>query len=156
MIPKKILFCTDFSENCQPAYELAVEYAKAFEAQLLILHVIDDRDLPGYVDWAEKLREILGKLERTANDRLQVMEEECAFMADNVKTYCRTGTTPREIVALAREESVDLIVTGTHGRSGVKHLVMGSVARSVLKTARRPVLIMEGPAEKELSLEQCK
>jgi universal stress protein A len=51
------------------------------------------------------------------------------------------------IVVLAQQESVDLIVVGTHGRTGVKHLVMGSVARSVLKRAHRPVLIVEGPSE---------
>ena len=63
------------------------------------------------------------------------MEKECAHAVKNVKTYCRVGMSAREIVALAQEESVDLIVMGTHGRTGVKHLVMGSVARSVLKTA---------------------
>ncbi len=154
MVPEKILFCTDFSENSRPAWELAVEYAKAFGARLLILHVIDYEDLPGYVDWGERLREILGNVERNANERLQSMMKECAQAVKDVKTYCRTGRSPREIAALAREESVDLIVVGTHGRTGVKHLVMGSVARSVLKIAHRPVLITEGPAEKGESFER--
>jgi universal stress protein A len=148
MVPKKILFCTDFSENSRPAWELAVDYAKAFGAQLLILHVMDYEDFPGYVDWGERLREILGNVERNATERLQSMERECAQMVKVVKSQCRTGNSAREIVALAKEESVDLIVVGTHGRSGVKHLVMGSVARSVLKMAHRPVLIMEGPPKK--------
>ncbi len=156
MIPGKILFCTDFSENSRPAWELAVEYAKTFGAQLLILHVIDYEKFPGYVDWGEKLREILGNVERSAKERLQSMVQECAQMVKAVKTYCRTGMSAREIVALAREESVDLIVVGTHGRTGVKHLVMGSVARSVLKTAHRPVLIMEGPGEKGESVALAK
>lgn len=154
MIPKKILFCTDFSENSQPARELAVEYAKFFGSQLLIVHVIEDKDFPGYVDWGEKLRELLEKVQSAANERLQLMVKECAQLVEDVKTYCRTGNTPREIVALAQEESVDLIVVGTHGRTGVKHLVMGSVARSVLRTAHRPVLIVQGPAEKGESFER--
>jgi universal stress protein A len=145
MVPKKILFCTDFSENSRPAWELAIDYTKAFGAQLLVLHVID---FPGYVDWAEKLHEILEATARGANERLQLMVKECAHLVKDVKTYCRTGMAPREIVALAHEESVDLIVVGTHGRTGVKHLVMGSVARSVLKMAHRPMLIVEAPAEK--------
>ncbi|AFM24658.1 universal stress protein [Desulfomonile tiedjei] len=144
MVPRKILFCTDFSENSQPAWKLAVEYAQAFHAELLILHVIDYNDFPGYVDWAEKLREILGNVERTANERLESMMRESGQSTKTVKTYCRTGTTYQEVVRLAQEESADLIILGTHGRSGVKHLVMGSVARSVLRTAHRPVLIVEG------------
>ena len=153
MTPKKILFCTDFSENSRPAWELAVDYAKAFEAQLIVLHVID---YPGYVDWAEKLREILDATQGPANERLQSMAKECSQRVKNVKTYCRTGMAAGEIVSLAQEESVDLIVVGTHGRSGVKHLVMGSVARRVLKTAHRPMLIVEGPADKGESFEQSK
>jgi nucleotide-binding universal stress UspA family protein len=148
MVPKKVLLCTDFSANSQPACGLAVDYAQAFHAQLLVLHVIDYKDYPGYVDWAEKLREILGNIERDADERLQKFVRECAPSVKDLKTYCRTGTTYEEIVRLAQEESADLIVMGTHGRTGVKHLVMGSVARSVLKTAHRPVLIVEGPDEK--------
>jgi universal stress protein A len=153
MVPKKILFCTDFSENSRPAWELATDYAKAFGAQLLILHVID---FPGYVDWAERLHEILEATEHTACERLQSMAEECTGLVKDVKTYCRRGMAATEIAALAGEEAVDLIVAGTHGRTGVKHLVMGSVARSVLKTAHRPMLIVEAPAEKGESFGRAK
>jgi len=152
MVPKKILFCTDFSENSRPAWELAVDYAKAFGAQLLILHVID---FLGYFDWPDKLLEIVKETGEACNERLQLMAKE-AQLAEDAKIYCRTGTAPIEIVELAQEESVDLIVVGTHGRTGVKHLVMGSVARSVLKTAHRPMLIVEGPAEKGESFERSK
>ena len=152
MVPKKILFCTDFSENSRPAWELAIDYTKAFGAQLLVLHVID---FLGYFDWPEKLLEILKETGDACNERLQLMAQE-AQLAEDVKIYCRTGIAPIEIVELAQEESVDLIVVGTHGRTGVKHLVMGSVARSVLKTAHRPMLIVEAPAEKGESFERSK
>jgi universal stress protein A len=145
MVPKKILLCTDFSENSRPAWELAANYANAFDAQLLILHVIDYKDFPGYVDWGEKLRELREETERAANEKLQAMAKKSAPGAKEVKTYCRDGVTAQEIVALAQEESADLIVIGTHGYSGVKHLVMGSVARSVVKMAHRPVLVVEAP-----------
>lgn len=148
MVAKKILVCTDFSDNSRPALELAVEYAKAFGAQLLIFHAIDYTDFPSHVDWGEKLNEILENTKRSANARLELMAREYAPLVKEVKTYCRNGMASERIVALAQQESVDLIVVGTHGRTGVKHLVMGSVARSVLKTAHRPVLIVEGPAEK--------
>lgn len=149
MPPKKILFCTDFSENSEPARELAVDYAKAFGANLLIVHVVDSSGFPNYVDWVgEELDKILQRTQASAAARLESLEQECGPLPGGVRTFCRVGLPPKEIVSLADERSVDLIVVGTHGRTGVRHLVMGSIARSVLKTAHRPVLIVEGPIEK--------
>jgi universal stress protein A len=149
MLPKKILFCTDFSENSEPARELAVDYAKAFGAQLLILHVIDSTGFPNYVDWVgDELNQILRRTQKSAEDRLGALAERCSQDVKEVKTFCKVGLAPNEVVGLANEESVDLIAVGTHGLTGVKHLVMGSTARSVLKTAHRPVLIVEGPPER--------
>jgi universal stress protein A len=125
MVPKKILFCTDFSENSEPARELAVDYAKAF---------------------GDELDQILKRTQDSATSRLESLAKECGQLVQGVRTYCRVGLPPSEIVSLATEESADLIVVGTHGLTGVKHLVMGSIARSVLKTAHRPVLIVEAPA----------
>jgi len=163
MTPRKILFCTDFSENSEPARNLAVEYAKAFGAQLLIAHVIDSNSFPDYVDWVgeehyadwkdEALKQILKRTQEYVKDRLESLESECAKGVEQVKTCCRIGLPSKEIVALAEKESVDLIVVGTHGRTGVKHLVMGSISRSVLKTAHRPVLIVEAPPGKGESSE---
>ena len=151
MLPEKILFCTDFSENSEPAKRLAMDYAKGFGAKLLILHVVDASAFPAYSDWmtpsiAEELNRILASTHKSAEERLISLAQECASEVKEVRTFCRVGSAPKDIVALAAEEAVDLIVLGTHGRTGVKHLVMGSVARSVLKTAHRPVLIVEGPA----------
>ncbi len=164
MTPQKILFCADFSQNSEPALKLAVDYAKAFEAQLLILHVMDSKSFPDYLDWVgeehnpqwadEAFKEIVKRTKESANVRLQSVAEKCGKDLEQVKTYCRIGFPAKEIVSLADSESADLIVVGTHGRTGVKHLVMGSIARSVLKTAHRPVLIVEAPLEKGESSEE--
>jgi universal stress protein A len=149
MLPKKILFCTDFSENSEPARDLAVDYAKAFGAQLLIVHVIDSTGFPNYLDWVgDELNQILRRTQESAEGRLRALAEKCSKEVKEVKTFCRVGSAPNEVVGLANEESVDLIAVGTHGRTGVRHLVMGSTARSVLKTAHRPVLIVEAPRER--------
>ncbi len=150
MLPKKILFCTDFSRNNEPARKLAAEYARAFGANLLIVHVIDSSTFPNYVDWiGEELEQIFHRTEAAANVRLKSLAKKCGQILGGVRTLCRIGSPAEEIVSLADERSVDLIVVGTHGRTGVKHLVMGSIARSVLKTAHRPVLIVEAPTSEE-------
>jgi universal stress protein A len=154
MVPKKILLCTDFSENSEPARALAMDYAKAFGAQLLIVHVIDQGGFLYYVEWVDdELNQILERTMEAANIRLEELAKDCSEVLTGAKTHCRFGRPAKEIVDLAEEESADLIVVGTHGHTGVKHLVMGSVARSVLKTAHRPVLIVEAPLGKGESSE---
>ncbi len=156
MLPKKILFCTDFSANSEPARVLAVDFAKAFKAQLLIVHVIDSSGFPSDVDWVTpsmsgEINELLRHIQEAAEERMASLASKCEL---DVKTYLRVGFPPYEIVDVAHEQAVDLIVVGTHGRTGVKYLVMGSIARSVLKTAHRPVLVVEAPAEKGETSEQ--
>jgi universal stress protein A len=146
MIPKTILCCTDFSENSEPARRLAADYAKAFGAALVIVHVIDAGSFPAYVDWVgDEIDLILARTTKAAETKLAALGKECSQTAKDVKTKCLIGSPAEKIVNLAKDEGADLIVVGTHGHSGVKHLVMGSIARSVLRTAHRPVLIVEAP-----------
>jgi len=147
MLPKKILVCTDFSENSEPARHLACEYAKAFGSTLLLVHVIDSfSSFPSYVDWVgDELEGILSRLQETARKNLDALGNECGQSGIEVKTCAREGLPPQEIAKLAEEENVDLVVMGTHGRTGVRHLLMGSVARNVLRSVHRPVLIVESP-----------
>ncbi|MEI7449252.1 MAG: universal stress protein [Desulfomonile sp.] len=152
MLPKKILFCTDFSKNSEPARQLAIDYAKAFGAQLIIVHVVDTTGFPTYGDWvgedwtglvADEIKNILVRFKESADASLESVAKECSLVLNDVKTYCKLGAPQKEIIDLAVEESVGLIVMGTHGRTAVKHLLMGSIARSVLRMAHRPVLIVE-------------
>jgi universal stress protein A len=146
MPPKKILFCTDFSENCEAARELAVDYAKTFGAELLIIHVVDTAAFTIFPEWgASDIAQILSSAQELAEARLETIGHECGQLVKEVKTICKVGSPAKEIVALAHGESVDLIVTGTHGHTGLMELVMGSIARSILKTAHGPVLIVRTP-----------
>jgi universal stress protein A len=146
MPPKKILFCADFSENSEPARELAEEYAKFLGAQLIIVHVVDTSAFDAYA-WTEGggFGQIVSGARELAEARLQAMRDESGRLMGEVETMCKVGLPAKEIVALAREELVGLIVLGTHGRSSLKELVLGSVARSVLRNAHLPVLIVEAP-----------
>lgn len=141
MIPKKILYCADFSQNSEPACQLAVEYAKTFGAELLVLHVINPRLLkyPSLEDLP--LADLsLRDIEESANKSLENIALLCRKDLSEVKTFNRTGVPAEEIVNFANQESVDLIVTGTHGWTGLSHLLVGSTAEHVVRMARRPVL----------------
>ena len=151
MIPKKILFCTDFSENSMPARATAVEYAKAFKSELLIIHVVNSR-LLGYPTFEDKIPVDMALLrtniEEGVEQELDLIAKDCKRKVKRVKAFYRTGAPAEEIARVVGEESIDLVVMGTHGATGLRHLILGSTAENVVRTARCPVLTVR-PAPKE-------
>jgi universal stress protein A len=141
MIPKKILLCTDFSGNSEPAAETALDYAKAFGAELIIAHVINPRHF-GY----PSLEDIplagvdVKAVEQQLTQSLEAMAEKCRKTVPNVKINLIEGVPADEIVKLADKEDVHLIIMGTHGWTGLSHFLVGSTAENVVRTAHRPVL----------------
>jgi universal stress protein A len=151
MIPKKILFCSDFSENSQPAREYALAYAKAFAAELLIIHVINSSQL-GYSSLGEgvplDMRSTLDNIQESVDKALTTVAEQCKRQVSEVETYACVGSPAYEIVRFAEERSIGLIVTGTHGWTGFKHLIMGSTAENVVRMASCPVLTVRSSPPK--------
>ena len=150
MIPKKILFCTDFSENSIPAKTSAVEYAKAFKSQLLILHVVNSR-LFGYPTLEEKIPVDMGLIRRNIEEgvrqELDLIAKDCERKVKRVKVFFRTGAPAEEIARVVDEESIDLVVMGTHGATGLRHLILGSTAENVVRTANCPVLTVRSASK---------
>jgi nucleotide-binding universal stress UspA family protein len=136
----RILVPIDFSDPSDAALQYAASVAARFNAALHVLHVVDDPYRAAYaaevfVPEVEGLREELmadavGKL----NDKLRVLGVTGAMTAAVI------GTPSMSIVEYAGGHGIDLIVMGTHGRGGVSHLLMGSVAERVVRTAPCPVL----------------
>ncbi len=149
MTPKKILLCTDFSDNSLPARNLALAYGEAFGAGIVVLHVIDS--WAGFPAYSESMpldvRDVIRKLDETAKAKLEEVAEECERAVGQVKTLVSIGVPAEEIVRVAWQEGADLIVMGTHGWTGFKHMLLGSVAEKVLRTADCPVLVVRSPGE---------
>lgn len=143
MIPRKILACTDFSQNSVPARMLAIEFAKAFQAELLVLHVVNSR-LVGYpnfsIQYPKELAMVQEHIQAGVSEELDLIGNDCKREIEKVKVYCRSGSPANEIVEFAKNQSVGLIVMGTHGWSGAKHLILGSTAENVVRHASCPVL----------------
>ena len=143
MITKKILFCTDFSENSWPARECAISYASVFGASLSIVHVINSSQI-GYpsleVEIPSTLKSALQGIQESSQKALELIAAECLKRVKEVDIYHRIGNPAHEIVRLADEESIDLVVTGTHGWTGIKHLILGSTAENIVRKSNCPVL----------------
>ncbi len=139
---KKILFPTDFSESAQHALKQAVELALVHKATLFIFHAIllhtdDPQQLKS------RLNEYLDQLEKETLERLQSKSDEIKGRGVAVEISTEKSVSPFEVIIdKANTIGPDLIVMGTHGRSGVGKFLLGSVAEKVLRHAPCHVLTL--------------
>jgi len=144
---KRVLVATDFSEASIVAVRYGRALAQAFGASLHVLHVVPDSlALPG-ATMADGLAmaDVQRQWEREANERLQRMLPEADREALHAALVTRAGDPVRQITKYALECDADLLVLGTHGRGPMAHMLMGSVAERVVRTAPCPVLSVRHP-----------
>ena len=148
---KKILFCTDFSENSDYAFEFAYGIAKRDGSLLNILHVIPQNPNQAVTE-AHITEESLEKIQKAIEENLDnnYKERYVKKIEDGVRfeIVTKSGREDEEIIKFAKQEKVDLVVMGTHGRTGIEHVFFGSVAEKVLRHSPFPVLII--PCKKKL------
>lgn len=146
VIPKTILAATDFSETAETAARLARSLAGLFNASLHMLHVVVILEDP-HLEEAHRLQ--LEALLTSADDtRRKVLQESASGRPDvEVVPHLVRGIAPAEtIVEVAANAGADLIVMGTQGRRGLSHLLLGSVAGRVVRSASTPVLTVRSDA----------
>jgi nucleotide-binding universal stress UspA family protein len=150
MLPvKKILCPTDFSEPSYEALAAANELALHFAAELYVVHVVGLVPVasPAPVDFNVPLYQ--GELEASARKMLQEVIEQKVSNELKVHSIVVLGEAADNIVAITEEEDIDLIVIATHGRTGWRRLIFGSVAEKVIRLAPRPVLTIRAPREED-------
>ncbi len=131
-----ILVPIDFSADAETALDQAIELAKQFKARLTLMNVIY---FPVAAD--VNLSAYYGEVEAGAKQGMTTYEERVKAAGVSVDTVLVNGTPFREIVETAKTQQVDLIVMGTHGRTGMQHLLIGSVAERVVRLAPCPVMV---------------
>jgi len=161
IVLKRVLVPTDFSEASTAAVTYGVALARAFNAQLFLLHVVSNQDFDIAIERERVLEELLAESPSAAPPRIddvarhavreefrQILspQEEADVRAEYVLRTGGAGGPYLEIVRYAKERDIDLIVMGAHGRSFVAHiLTMGSVAEKVVRRAPCPVLTVRHP-----------
>lgn len=145
---RRICCAVDFSEPSRFAMEEAADLARTFRGQLTLLHVQE----PAALMPVDVFVPTAASFEAPSVDVARCMaawREVAAERAGSaVRSAVRIGAPAEEILSFARDEAMDLVVVGTHGRTGLKHLVLGSVAERVVRQAPCPVLVVR---TKELS-----
>lgn len=139
---KRILLPTDFSKNARAAQEYACAFADHFGAELHLLYVLQDMVIGTASPGETVLIPATSTAEAQASAERALAELPDAAWAKGkqIVRATRTGAPLVEIVRYAREQNIDLIVLSTHGRTGLAHVLLGSVAENVVRKAPCPVL----------------
>lgn len=141
---RNLLYATDLSRASRPAFAKALELAKADRARLILLHVL----MPPSPFLGEELPasyvELQVRARREVERRLAALVAQAKKAGVRVEAQLTEGVPSEEILRAARRQRADLIVIGTHGRTGLGRIFMGSVAERVLLRATAPVLTVHG------------
>jgi nucleotide-binding universal stress UspA family protein len=143
---RKILYATDYSKASDRALEEAINLAKQNEAELLVVHVLEPIPYAageefGGAELYLKLEDATKRESQTTMDKLIRRLQRSKVKA---KSLLLRGSAHDQIVKAAKSKKVDMIVIGTHGRTGLSKLFMGSVAAKVVSTATCPVVTVRG------------
>jgi nucleotide-binding universal stress UspA family protein len=146
--PRRILVATDFSEPARAALDYGRSFARAYGAHLYLLHVVDDiatrtTELTGSFVSVGRIQH---QMEADARARLGALLDDDDREALKPELVVVTSVTPAQtILAFAEGHRTDLIVVGTHGRTGLSRMFMGSVAQHIVRLAPCPVLTVRHP-----------
>jgi nucleotide-binding universal stress UspA family protein len=143
-----VLVATDFSEPSEAAVNYGRELARAFGATLRVVHVVENMFATtiGVEGYFANLPEMQQEIEEAARKQLDaVLSDEDRYDLKARSVLLKSTTPAVSIVTYAKETGVDLIVMGTHGRSGFAHVLIGSVAEKVVRLAPCPVLTVRHP-----------
>jgi len=145
---KRVLVPTDYSELSLAALDYASTFSKLFGAQVYLLHTLDTIPVLALEGMDLTTEKVIYETEINAKTDLHTFVVSRIQSKLNLIEVVRKGIAEDEIVKFAESENIDLIVMATHGRSGIAHVLMGSVAEKVIQRSRVPVLIVKPtPAE---------
>jgi len=141
---KKILIPTDGSEYTKAAVRMGLEIAKASEAEVTALYVVDQTSFINFPT-DSTIISVYTLLEKEGEEAMEYVKQEAEALGVKVTTRIEEGSPSRKIVDLSAEH--DLVVMGTLGRTGFSKLLLGSVAERVVRFAKCPVLVVRSPGE---------
>jgi nucleotide-binding universal stress UspA family protein len=142
----KILIPTDFSVPSRHAFGYAVDFNKMFRARLYLVHVLQDfTEFSEYTLSPAILPQLYLEFEQNASNKLEEMVSVIVPTQMHCETYILHGIPFYEVIQFARNEQIDLIVVGSHGRTGLKYVLFGHTAEKIVKKAPCPVLSVRHP-----------
>ena len=143
---KKILYPTDFSDVAAKAVDYIKKLRAAGSQEVVILHVINQRTIESLMRHAISDSNIdlwRKAAKENAQESLAEMSKELEDLGLTVKNIIKTGFPWREILELEEKEAPSIIVIGSHGRSNIGEIFLGSVSERVIRKCKRPVMVIK-------------
>ena len=143
---KKILYPTDFSDVAIKALDYIKQLKEAGSQEVVIVHVINQRTIDGLMRHAisdSNLDAWLKQAKAVAQEALIEMSKELESLGFSVKRIIKTGYPCSEILELEDTEAPSIIVIGSHGRSNIGEIFLGSVSERVIRRCKRPVMVIK-------------
>jgi nucleotide-binding universal stress UspA family protein len=143
---RHILAAHDFGETSQAAFAYALDLAERLAARITVVHAYEV-PVYGFPEGMALTADVMGRIQAVSSEALDAVIARARRPGVEIEGMLRQGPAWSEIAAAAVEIGADLIVIGTHGRRGLAHALLGSVAEKVVRTAQCPVLTVHGPKQ---------
>lgn len=143
---KKILYPTDFSDVSQKALDYIKQLKETGSVEVVVLHVINNRIIEGirrHVADESRVEEFETMVREEANQSIVGIETELKKLGYKIKRIIKTGIPLREILRTEEEEDVSVIVIGSHGRTNLEEVFLGSVSEKVIRKCKKPILVIK-------------
>jgi nucleotide-binding universal stress UspA family protein len=144
---RKILYPTDFSGVSKIAIEYLRQLKESGVEEILVLHVIDERDLQYaylYVfDENGVEKDLNQKLKDDATNKLAEIEDKLKGCGFKITSRIEFGIPLKEILKAEQQEDISMIIIGSHGKSNVKEMLLGSVSEKIVRKCKKPVLVVK-------------
>jgi len=142
---EKILYPTDFSDASKKALDYIKQLKGAGTKEVVVFHVIDEREIEHMAHLAElnvSIEELEKRREEYAKEEMKAIEAELKNSGFKVKTRIDKGIPFRDILKVEEEENVSVVVLGSHGKSCIAEMLLGSVSEKVIRKSNKPVLVV--------------
>jgi len=141
---KKILYPTDFSDVSKKAIDFIKQLKEGGSEMVIVLHVIDERGMRAIERYATgDSVEIEQRIMDDAKQELKAIEDDLKKIGFKVKTLIKRGVPLLEVLKVEEEENISVIVMGSHGKSNLEEMFLGSVSEKVSRKCKSPVLIVK-------------
>ncbi len=153
----KVLVPIDFSDYSKNALKYAVNFVRHFQAQLYLVYVVEPVIYPPDFSMGQiAIPSVDLEMDKRAIDELNKLAGHEIPAGIKVKSIVKTGKPFVEIIEIAEEEDIDLIIIATHGHTGMEHILFGSTAEKVVRKAPCPVLTLREPIKGFLFKDELK
>jgi len=141
---KKILYPTDFSDVSKKALDYFSQLKDAGTKEIVVLHVIDERGIDAVSRYGSGSADtVIGRMEEEAREEGRKIEKKLGESGFNIKMRIERGIPFKEILKVEEEEGISLIVIGSHGKTNLEEMLLGSVSEKVIRKSKNPVLVVK-------------